>query len=304
MDTQLALMVNGPSKWYENLSRKFKKHQKTWLQQNKSLNPHSRYSDIFKETIRQYGYFLVFGYVQKPIQKVNYLLHIDQIFSKYPLRHRLSPPDDTAPDFAKYDMEQGKCKDAGDYKYVLWLRVVHFETIDPMAPDEFTLYKRSNTLNPRYMKALHFYVEIPDQFRQLPHFYVEIPDQFRQLPREEQSVLSDLESFQLEEEFFEGKKLERFSNYYERNPQLRSRSIEIHGTTYKACGFDFEKKYGRRGKGFIEVHHLRPVSELKGETKINPATDMTVVCPNCHRMIHRDKNKILSLEDLKALIRH
>ena len=281
-------MVNGPSKWYENLSRKFKKHQRTWLQQNKSLNPLSPYSDIFRETIRQYGYFLVFGYVQKPIQKVNYLLHIDQIISKYPQHKRISPPDDTAPDFATYDVEQGKCRDARDYRYVLWLRVVHFEKIAPLAPDQFISYSRSVALDPRYMKALHFYVDVPIQFRQLP--------------RQEQSVLSDLESLCEEEEFFEGKKCERFSNYYERQPRLRSRSIEIHGTTCKACGFDFERKYGRRGKGFIEVHHKRPVSELKGETKIDPATDMTVVCPNCHRMIHRDKNKILSLEELKALI--
>jgi hypothetical protein len=284
MDTQLALMVNGPSKWYENLSQKFKTHAKTWLQQNKSLN--SNYSAIFNETIRQQGYFLIFAYVQKPTQKVNYLLHIDQIISQYP--ERISPPDNTAPDFDTYDVEQGKCKNEGDYKYVTWLRVVHFEKIAPLSPQQFIRYNRGIALDHRYMKALHFYVVIPDQFQQLP--------------RQQQLVISDLESLREEEEFFEGRRHERFSNYYEREPQLRSRSIEIHGTTCKACAFDFERKYGRRGKGFIEVHHLRPVSELKGETKIDPAADMTVVCPNCHRMIHRDKNKILSLEELKALI--
>ena len=30
----------------------------------------------------------------------------------------------------------------------------------------------------------------------------------------------------------------------------------------EACGFDFEERYGARGRGFIEVHHLRPVHQL------------------------------------------
>lgn len=175
MNEQLALMVNGPSEWFENLSRKFKNHGKTWLQQNKSLN--SDYCDIFRETIGRHGYFLIFGYVQKPTQKVNYLLHIDQIISQYP--QRISPPDNTAPDFDTYDVEQGKCKNQGDYKYVLWLRVVHFEKIAPLAPHQFVSYRRGVALNSRYMKPLHFYVDIPDQFRQPPH--------------QEQSVLSDLQ---------------------------------------------------------------------------------------------------------------
>lgn len=285
MDKQLALMVNGPTKWYENLARKFRKHQKTWLQQNGSLK--SDYSDMFNKSIQQYGYFLAFGYVQKPTQKVNYLLHIDKIES-HP-KPGISPPDSTAPNFDTYDVQQGGCKDAGSYKYVLWLKVVHFQEIEPMTPDKFTLYKSRKPIDPRHMKAMHFYVEIPDRFRQSV--------------RRRQSVLSDLQSLQVEEEFFEGNKPKRFSSYYERQPRLRYRSIEIHGTACKACEFDFEKKYGRRGKGFIEVHHKRPVSELKGETKINPATDMTVLCPNCHRMIHRNRNRILSVEELRAIIR-
>lgn len=285
MGTQLALMVNGPSQWYGNLALKFKKHHHTWLQQNQSMKPD--YIKLFRKILRQYGHFFVFGYVQKR-GKVNYLMYADKIVSDN--RNPLPKPDNTAPDFAWYDVRQGKCKDARDYKYVLWLRIIHFEKIAPLSPSQFTNHGRRIALNPRGMKPLHFYVEVPVQFLQLP--------------LEEQPILSDLESFKLEEEFFEGKKLERFSNYYERRPQLRTRSIEVHGTTCKACGFDFEKRYGKRGEGFIEVHHLRPVSELKRESKIDPATDMTVVCPNCHRMIHRDKNKILSLEELRALIRH
>lgn len=67
------------------------------------------------------------------------------------------------------------------------------------------------------------------------------------------------------------------------------------------CGFNFEKIYGELGKGFIHVHHNKPVSET-GATHIDPATDMSVLCPNCHSMVHRKKDYTLSLEELKTAL--
>lgn len=69
-----------------------------------------------------------------------------------------------------------------------------------------------------------------------------------------------------------------------------------------ACGFNFEQAYGDRGKDYIEVHHIRPLASNNEEVEVNPETDMIVVCANCHRIIHRKKNDILSLEALKKLL--
>lgn len=116
-------------------------------------------------------------------------------------------------------------------------------------------------------------------------------------------VMSDLDSLHTEEEFLEGGSGKRiFTNHYERNPGLRTAAIRYHGTKCIVCGFDFKEVYGERGDGYIEVHHLRPVSRLKKQTKINHKMDVAVVCSNCHRMIHRKKDKVLSLEELRALI--
>jgi predicted HNH restriction endonuclease len=52
------------------------------------------------------------------------------------------------------------------------------------------------------------------------------------------------------------------------------------------CGFDFEATYGQIGKGFIEVHHVRPLSEVDGPT-VTRLEDLAIVCANCHAMIHR-----------------
>lgn len=115
-------------------------------------------------------------------------------------------------------------------------------------------------------------------------------------------VESDLEAVQEEEEYFEGRKIERFSSYYERKLKLRTKAVLTHGTKCKACGFDYENFYGERGKDFIEVHHLFPISVLENETRIDPESDMTVVCANCHRMIHRKRDRVLSIEELIEII--
>jgi predicted HNH restriction endonuclease len=117
-------------------------------------------------------------------------------------------------------------------------------------------------------------------------------------------VTKDLDSLRHEEDqkYSEGNKKERYVITYERNPTLRSKAIQIHGYTCQACGFNFLECYGEHGKSFIEIHHKTPLSKLKEEINIDPQKDMASLCSNCHRMIHRDKNNILTIEELKKII--
>jgi 5-methylcytosine-specific restriction protein A len=92
----------------------------------------------------------------------------------------------------------------------------------------------------------------------------------------------------------------------ERNRNLAQRAKRIQGYVCKACGFNFEAKYGALGKQFIEAHHLAPLSELKGQrVTLDPQKDFTVLCSNCHRMIHRTKLvgniEAFSAQHVKAL---
>jgi 5-methylcytosine-specific restriction protein A len=93
-----------------------------------------------------------------------------------------------------------------------------------------------------------------------------------------------------EDEIAEGRIVFREHRLHERNQTLVSKKRrqvqeESGRVTCEVCGFNFKKTYGRRGAGFIEAHHLRPL------TTINPGTDTTAdlafVCANCHRMMHR-----------------
>jgi len=65
----------------------------------------------------------------------------------------------------------------------------------------------------------------------------------------------------------------------------------------EVCNFDFSETYGSRGEGFIECHHNIPLHE---EEKITKLSDLTLLCSNCHRMIHR-KKKWLTIKELKEL---
>jgi 5-methylcytosine-specific restriction protein A len=71
----------------------------------------------------------------------------------------------------------------------------------------------------------------------------------------------------------------------ERNPTAARQAKKFHGTRCQACALDFVERYGDLGKGFIEAHHLRPIASLEEGTPIT--YDVAVLCPNCHRMIHR-----------------
>ena len=72
------------------------------------------------------------------------------------------------------------------------------------------------------------------------------------------------------------------------------------GYVCQCCDFDFEKTYGSWGKEFAEVHHVKPLAELKGEEQTtDPKTDLAILCANCHRMVHRKKGMTLSVAELK-----
>ncbi len=55
-------------------------------------------------------------------------------------------------------------------------------------------------------------------------------------------------------------------------------------------------------KGYIEVHHIRPLSEIDEEVVVNPEKDLICVCSNCHRMLHRFRNYMVSVEELRRIV--
>jgi predicted HNH restriction endonuclease len=99
---------------------------------------------------------------------------------------------------------------------------------------------------------------------------------------------------------------------YERSKKLREAAINrytINGhLKCSVCLFDFYVVYGERGRGYIEIHHQKPIFQYEDQdiTKfIEQALQNVVpVCSNCHRMIHREKNAPMPIEELRQLVQN
>lgn len=90
-------------------------------------------------------------------------------------------------------------------------------------------------------------------------------------------------------------------NAYERDRNARAACIKKHGIRCAVCQMSFEELYGEIGKGFIHVHHKKPLATTRGEYLIDPVKDLVPVCPNCHAMLHTSEPP-LAIEELRKKI--
>lgn len=117
------------------------------------------------------------------------------------------------------------------------------------------------------------------------------------LPTEDDGV----ETGHLDQGLPEGAMSRVMVNRYERRPANRAAAIAAHGTTCKACGFNFARFYGTIGEGVIEIHHRTPVSQLGKNYVLNPVMDLVPLCSNCHQMVHQECPPI-SAEELREML--
>ena len=108
-----------------------------------------------------------------------------------------------------------------------------------------------------------------------------------------------------ENEFPEGNVLYRMHRARERNAKLvrlaKGRALKSNGRlACAACRFDFARRYGSVGEGYIECHHTRPLSQLASERRTR-LEDVALLCSNCHRMVHR-RRPWLGVREISSLL--
>jgi hypothetical protein len=126
----------------------------------------------------------------------------------------------------------------------------------------------------------------------LVHADVRGADDFESLPEEMPEA----------KRYLEGATRRVTVNAYERSAAARAKCTDHYGTCCVVCGFAFSAVYGQIGDGFIHVHHLRPLAEIREGYEVDPIADLRPVCPNCHTMLHR-RSPPYSPEELSALLR-
>lgn len=107
----------------------------------------------------------------------------------------------------------------------------------------------------------------------------------------------------------EGAKKQIIVNAYERNREAREKCIEYykklnHGIIKcEICGFDFSEVYGEEFGDKIHIHHIKELSEIGKEYKVDPIHDLLPVCPNCHMILHSKKTTYTPKEVINLLRR-
>ena len=104
----------------------------------------------------------------------------------------------------------------------------------------------------------------------------------------------------------EGNILAGYHRYRERNSSLvRKKKALVFSKTgvlaCEVCEFVFSEKYGPLGQDIIDCHHIVPLSQLTPE-QTTKLSDLSLVCPNCHRMLHRGKDAP-TLQTLRNIVR-
>lgn len=91
-----------------------------------------------------------------------------------------------------------------------------------------------------------------------------------------------------------GKTLEQAKRYkqhraIERQSNHSKRVKKALGTRCMGCNFELRELYGEKAEGVIDAHHLTPLASLEDGSRVtfDPKRDFAVLCPNCHRVIHR-----------------
>lgn len=121
------------------------------------------------------------------------------------------------------------------------------------------------------------------------------------LPPDQILLNPNFESLEGEEKFRYGR-----HKYYERDPKLiadKKRMAADEGKLFcTVCNFDFKKKYGIHGMGFIECHHIHPIAS--SGKRLNGVEHLALVCSNCHSMLHKKNlaGGYFSVSELKEII--
>lgn len=102
--------------------------------------------------------------------------------------------------------------------------------------------------------------------------------------------------------YLEGSRRRVVVNRYERDLSARRRCLEVRGTVCDVCRIDLATVYGPKAEGLVHVHHLVPLAEVGDSYEVDPERDLVPVCPNCHAVIHLDRDKPLTPLEVRKMI--
>lgn len=97
----------------------------------------------------------------------------------------------------------------------------------------------------------------------------------------------------------EGMVTESRSKY--RDPALRSAALALANGKCTGCEKNYRRVAGGKGEKCLVVHHKKQLKDTDQpvETRVS---DLAVVCANCHMIIHGNRDKALTIAQLRKLL--
>lgn len=154
----------------------------------------------------------------------------------------------------------------------------------------------------QYFKEQNSIADIYDYWDMQPNLRTALENlKLVELYKNENIEVLDTEIDQNNKQLYpEGTLISVLVNKFERDKEAIRDAKRFHGEICKGCNIDFKKTYGEDIKNIIEIHHKYPMSSGKRNT--NPETDLVPLCPNCHAVVHSQK-ELMTIEELQMRIK-
>lgn len=160
------------------------------------------------------------------------------------------------------------------------------------------LYERSSVLGQVYDTR-----RLPSDVDMIADL-VEALDLYAHLKREggwaaEDSIVEEAQDDEIPNKGLEQSKTYRQHRTIERDRGHAREVKKRQGTRCRGCDFEMADIYGEDAAGMCDAHHLVPLYSLEDGVTVtfDPVRDFAVLCPSCHRAIHRMSDP----SDLEAL---
>lgn len=88
---------------------------------------------------------------------------------------------------------------------------------------------------------------------------------------------------------------------FEINAEAKKKCFELYGLDCYVCDLSFKEVHGQPGRKFMQVHLIKPWSEIGELERLNAAAHLRPVCPNCHAIIHLE-NPPLSFDAVRNML--
>lgn len=87
-----------------------------------------------------------------------------------------------------------------------------------------------------------------------------------------------------------------------RNAKLRESALQQAQGVCEGCGINYWKRAGGLGRHCLVVHHKRQLKDRDQPTETK-LSELAVLCGNCHLLVHSDRDKALTIPQLRRILK-